>query len=77
MTTTQATPWSEPCTGCPLTDGPGYDGPMVLARLEPWHWWIGVVFAVATIAAVVGLVFNYVDKVVRPTYPSRHQRPEI
>ena len=50
---------------------------MVLARLEPWHWWIGVVFAVLTIAAVVGLVFNYVNKVVRPTYPSRRQRPEI
>jgi hypothetical protein len=50
---------------------------MVLARLEPWHWWIGVLFAVATIATVVGLVFNYVNKVVRPTYPSRRQRPEI
>ena len=50
---------------------------MVLARLEPRTWWIGVVFAVATIAAVVGLVFNYVNKVVRPTYPSRRQRPEI
>ena len=57
---------------------------MPLATMTPWcspvsnrgTWWIGVVFAVLTIAAVVGLVFNYVNKVVRPTYPSRRQRPE-
>jgi hypothetical protein len=49
---------------------------MVLARLEPWTWWIGVVFAVLTIATVFGLVGSYVNKVVRPTYPSRRQRPE-
>jgi hypothetical protein len=49
---------------------------MVLARLEPWHWWIGVVFAGLTIATVLGLVGNYLNKVVRPTYPGRRQRPE-
>jgi len=49
---------------------------MVLARLEPWHWWIGVVFALLTIATVLGLVGSYVNKVVRPTYPDRRRRSD-
>jgi|RhiMethySRZTD1v2_1073278.scaffolds.fasta_scaffold1131617_2 hypothetical protein len=50
---------------------------MLLARLEPWTWWIGVVFALLTIVTVVGLVASYVNKVVRPSYPPRRQRPEV
>ncbi len=48
---------------------------MLLARLEPWHWWIGVIFSVLTIATVLGMVGQYLQKVVRPQYPSRRQQP--
>lgn len=50
--------------------------PMVFARLEPWHWWIGVILALLTIVTVVALAGNYVYKVVRPTYPGRRQRSD-
>lgn len=49
---------------------------MVLARLEPWHWWIGVVFVVLTVVTVIALAGNYVNKVVRPTYPDKRQRSD-
>lgn len=48
---------------------------MLLARLEPWHWWIGVIFTLATVGAVLGMVGQYLQKVVRPQYPSRRQQP--
>ena len=51
----------------PSPDAPGYDGRMVLARLEPWHWWIGVVFTCSPSPSVLGLVVSYVNKVVRPS----------
>jgi hypothetical protein len=49
---------------------------MLLARLEPWHWWLGVILAVATIVTVLAFVGGYVNKVVRPQHPSRHQRQQ-
>jgi uncharacterized membrane protein len=47
---------------------------MLLARLEPWHWWIGIILTVATVGAIVQLVAGYLTKVVKPQYPSRQQR---
>ncbi len=47
---------------------------MLLARLEPWHWWIGIILTVASVGAIVQLVAGYLMKVVRPQYPSRRQR---
>jgi len=55
--------------------GSGYDRSMLLARLEPWHWWIGVIFTILVVLTVFGMVGNYLQKVVRPQYPSRRQRP--
>ena len=49
---------------------------MFLARLEPWHWWLGVVFTIATVATVLAMVGGYLSKVVRPQYPSRRQRSQ-
>jgi hypothetical protein len=48
---------------------------MLLARMEPWTWWIGIIFTVATVGTVVALGAQYLQKVVRPQYPSRRQRP--
>jgi formate-dependent nitrite reductase membrane component NrfD len=42
---------------------------------EVWHWWIGVVLALAGIGLFVQLVVGYLRKVVAPQYPKRRQRP--
>lgn len=47
---------------------------MLLARLEPWHWWIGVVFTVVVVGTLLGFVGQYLQKVVRPQYPGRRQQ---
>ena len=47
---------------------------MLLARLEPWHWWIGIVLTIASVGAIFQLVVGYLNKVVRPQHPSRAQR---
>ena len=49
---------------------------MLLARLQPWSWWIGVVLVFGAIFTVIALIVGYVNKVVRPQYPSRRQRRE-
>jgi hypothetical protein len=49
---------------------------MLLARMEPWHWWIGIVLTVATVVTVFGLVGQYLAKVVRPQYPTKRQREQ-
>ena len=45
---------------------------MVLAA-EIWHYWIGVVLALAAILTVVGLAVAYVVTVERPRYPKHGQ----
>lgn len=47
---------------------------MLFARLEPWHWWLGLILLVVSILAVVGLIPQYLNKVVRPQHPTRRQR---
>jgi hypothetical protein len=49
---------------------------MLLARLQPWSWWIGVLIAFGAILTVIALGIGYLNKVVRPQYPSRRQRRE-
>ena len=46
---------------------------MLLARLQPWHWWIGVIFTIVTVVTVLASVAGYLQKVVRPQYPSRNR----
>ncbi len=50
---------------------------MLLARLEPWHWWIGVIFTILVILTVLGMVGQYLQKVVRPQYPARHHSDHL
>jgi hypothetical protein len=38
-----------------------------------WHWWIGVILFVATVAGIVALVVGYLKQVVAPQYPPRDQ----
>lgn len=41
-----------------------------------WHWWIGVILLVVSIAAILGLVGQYLQKVSSTRYPKRHQREQ-
>jgi hypothetical protein len=34
-----------------------------------WHYWIGVLLTVGSIAAILGLVLGYIAKVKRIQYP--------
>lgn len=34
-----------------------------------WHYWVGVLLAVGSIAAILGLVLGYIVKVKRIQYP--------
>jgi hypothetical protein len=47
---------------------------MLLARLEPWHWWIGIILTLGGVATAVGLAVGYLKVVVKPNYPGRRQR---
>jgi hypothetical protein len=49
---------------------------MLLARLEPWHWWIGIILTVATVGSVLGLVGQYLVKVLRAHYLTKRQREQ-
>ena len=40
-----------------------------------WHWWIGVIMAVAGGAAVLGLVVGYLKQVTAQRYPAASRRP--
>jgi formate-dependent nitrite reductase membrane component NrfD len=39
-----------------------------------WHWWIGVVLTLVSVAAVAGLIGGYLKTVTSQHYPSRRQR---
>lgn len=41
---------------------------------EIWHWWIGVVLALAAGATVLGLVGSYLKSVSSQKYPGRRTR---
>jgi formate-dependent nitrite reductase membrane component NrfD len=42
-----------------------------------WHWWIGVVLFVASVAAVLGLVGGYLKNVSSQRYPGKRTEPEL
>lgn len=48
----------------------------MLARMEPWHWWIGIILTVAAGGTLLGLVGQYLQKVVRPQYPAGRNREQ-
>jgi hypothetical protein len=39
-----------------------------------WHWWIGVIFTVAAVLTVLGLVVGYVKNVTAPQYRAKQKR---
>jgi uncharacterized iron-regulated membrane protein len=39
-----------------------------------WHWWLGVIFVLALILTVVGLVGGYLKQVTSQQYPGRRAR---
>ena len=39
-----------------------------------WHWWLGVIFVLATILAVVAQIGGYLKKVTSQQYPGRRVR---
>jgi formate-dependent nitrite reductase membrane component NrfD len=41
-----------------------------------WHYWIGVVMFVGTIATVLGVVAMYFFMVERKRYPTRRHNPD-
>ena len=41
-----------------------------------WHWWIGVVLTVVSVAAAVALVGGYLKSVSSQRYPGGKNRPE-
>jgi hypothetical protein len=41
---------------------------------EIWHWWLGLLLTLGAVAAVIGVIVGYLNTVVRPQYPNRHQR---
>jgi len=41
---------------------------------NPWHWWIGVVLAIASAGAIIGVIAGYVQKVSATRYPGRRKR---
>lgn len=41
---------------------------------NPWHWWIGVVLALASGGALLSVVVGYVTKVSGSRYPGRRKR---
>ncbi len=47
---------------------------MLLARLQPWHWWIGIALAIGAVVTGIALFAGYLNNVVRPQYPSRRQK---
>jgi hypothetical protein len=41
---------------------------------EIWHWWIGVVLLVVSLAAVAALVAGYLKSVTAQRYPGKRTR---
>ena len=41
---------------------------------NPWHWWIGVVLALASAGALLSVVAGYVTKVSGSRYPGRRKK---
>jgi hypothetical protein len=41
-----------------------------------WHWWIGVLLALGSAAAVLALVGGYLKSVTSHRYPGKRQRSE-
>jgi hypothetical protein len=41
---------------------------------NPWHWWIGVVLMVGSVAAIGAVLVGYVAKVSASRYPGRRKR---
>jgi hypothetical protein len=46
---------------------------MLLARMQPWHWWLGVGLTGLTLLSGVGLFAGYLKTVVRPQYPPKQK----
>ena len=42
-----------------------------------WHWWIGVIMAVAGFAAAIGLAVGYLKQVTHQRYPSGRRAREM
>lgn len=47
---------------------------MIAANI--WHWWIGVLLTLASVAAVGGLVGGYLKKVTALRYPDKRRRDD-
>jgi uncharacterized membrane protein YvlD (DUF360 family) len=45
-----------------------------MALAVVWHFWIGLFLVFAAVLLVPAIVVGYLNKVVRPRYPSRAQR---
>jgi hypothetical protein len=59
--------------GCArIRDPAAYPPSMALAVV--WHFWIGLFLVFAAVLLVPAIVVGYLNKVVRPRYPSRAQR---
>jgi hypothetical protein len=46
----------------------------MLLAAKVWHYWIAVPLAFAGVVMLVVTLVGYLNKVVRPKYPSRRQR---
>ncbi len=42
-----------------------------------WHYWIGVALVFGAVVAIPFTVGGYLNKVVRPKYPTREQRERL
>ena len=58
-----------------MTEGLGYADHMLAANI--WHWWIGVIMAVAGFLAVIGLTIGYLKNVTHQRYPSGRRAKEM
>ena len=58
-----------------MTAGLGYAGHMLAANI--WHWWIGVIMAVAGFVAVIALTIGYLKNVTHQRYPSGRRAKEM
>ena len=46
----------------------------MLFAAKVWHYWIAVPLTVGALLMLVATLVGYLNKVVRPKYPSRRQR---
>ena len=58
-----------------IDPGLGYADRMLAANI--WHWWIGVIMAVAGFVAVISLTIGYLKQVTHQRYPSGRRAKEM